>query len=215
MSMKSRSAKTGPDLSAFTLIEFLIALAILSIIAAVSFTSFVSVRRTIDMGRRNNELMREIRAFVERLDVELSGSLYIKGDSGTIFVSKREDLGQQRASSIIFTTIMPQTPLELGKRGEVVRVEYEVSPSEAGDQYIALKKRIYLYSLPPREFDEPVEFIVGEEFTSFLFRFKSDGRWFESWDTQSQDELPESIELVFSLGGRKYREFFNVHISEM
>ena len=215
MSMKSRSAKTGPDLRAFTLIEFLIALAILSIIAAVSFTSFVSVRRTIDMGRRNNELMREIRAFVERLDVELSGSLYIKGDSGTIFVSKREDLGQQRASSIIFTTIMPQTPFELGKRGEVVRVEYEVSPSEAGDQYIALRKRIYLYSLPPREFDEPVEFIVGEEFTSFLFRFKSDGRWFESWDTQSQDELPESIELVFSLGGRKYREFFNVHISEM
>lgn len=215
MSMKSRSAKTGPDLSAFTLIEFLIALAILSIIAAVSFTSFVSVRRTIDMGRRNNKLMREVRAFVERLDVELSGSLYIKGDSGTIFVSKREDLGQQRASSIIFTTIMPQTPLELGKRGEVVRVEYEVSPSEAGDQYIALRKRIYLYSLPPREFDEPVEFIVGEEFTSFLFRFKSDGRWFESWDTQSQDELPESIELVFSLGGRKYREFFNVHISEM
>ncbi len=213
--MKSRSVKTGPDLTAFTLIEFLIALAILSIIAAVSFTSFVSVRRTIDMGRRNNELMREIRAFVGRLDVELSGSLYIKGDSGTIFVSKREDLGQQRASSIIFTTIMPQTPLELGKRGEVVRVEYEVSPSEAGDQYIALRKRIYLYSLPPREFDEPVEFIIGEEFTSFLFRFKSDGRWFESWDTQSQDELPESIELVFSLGGRKYREFFNVHISEM
>jgi prepilin-type N-terminal cleavage/methylation domain-containing protein len=98
MSMKSRSAKTGPGLSAFTLIEFLIALAILSIIAAVSFTSFVSVRRTIDMGRRNNELMREIRAFVERLDVELSGALYIKGNEGTIFVSKREDLGQQKAS---------------------------------------------------------------------------------------------------------------------
>lgn len=215
MSMKSRSAKTGPGLSAFTLIEFLIALAILSIIAAVSFTSFVSVRRTIDMGRRNNELMREIRTFVERLDVELSGALYIKGNEGTIFVSKREDLGQQKASSIIFTTIMPQTPLELGKRGEVLRVEYEVSPSEADDQYIALRKKIYLYSLPPREFDEPVEYMVGEEFTSFLFRFKSGGRWFESWDTQNQDELPESIELVFSFGGRKYREFFNVYISEM
>jgi hypothetical protein len=110
---------------------------------------------------------------------------------------------------------MPQTPLELGKRGEVLRVEYEVSPSEADDQYIALRKKIYLYSLPPREFDEPVEYMVGEEFTSFLFRFKSGGRWFESWDTQNQDELPESIELVFSFGGRKYREFFNVYISEM
>jgi type II secretion system protein J len=215
MSKKCRSAKTKPELSAFTLIEFLIALAILSIIAAVSFTSFVSVRRTIDMGKRNNELMREIRTFVERLDVELSGAIYIKGNDGTVFVSKREDLGQQKASSIIFTTIMPQTPLELGKRGEILRMEYEVSTSEAGDQYIALKKKIYLYSLPPREFDEPVEYMVGEEFTSFLFRFKSGGRWFESWDTQNQDELPEGIELVFSLDGRKYREFFNVYISEM
>jgi type II secretion system protein J len=202
-------------LSGFTLIEFLIALAILSIIAAVSFTSFVSVRRTIETGRRNNELMRELRSFLERLDVELSGAVYAKGEEGTTFVSKRVDLGSQNASNIHFTTIVPQTPFELGKRGEVLHVEYEVSASEAGEQFIALKKRIYLYSVPPGDFDEPVEFLVGDEFTSFLFRFKSEGRWFESWDTEKRNELPENIELVFSLGGRKYREIYNVYISEM
>ncbi len=213
--MKRDPETRQPKLGGFTLIELLIALAILSIIAAVSFTSFVSVRRTIETGRRNNEIMRELRAFLERLDVELSGAVYIKGDEGTIFVSEREDLGPQDASSISFTTIMPQTPFELGKRGEVLHVEYEVSASKAGEQFIALKKKIYLYSLPPGDFDEPVEYMIGDEFTSFLLRFKSDGRWFESWDTEKQNELPENIELVFSLGGRKYREIFNVYISEM
>ena len=213
--MKRDPETRPPKLSAFTLIELLIAMAILSIIAAVYFTYFVSVRRTIETGRRNNELMRELRVFLERLDVELSSAVYIKGDEGTIFVSKREDLGSQDASSIGFTTIMPQTPFELGKRGEVLHVEYEVSASEAGEQFIALNKKIYLYSLPPGDFDEPVEYIISDEFTSFLLRFKSDGRWFESWDTEKQNELPENIELVFSLGGRKYREIFNVYISEM
>jgi hypothetical protein len=159
--------------------------------------------------------MREVRTFLERLDVELSGALYVSGDEGTIFVSKREDLGSQEASDISFTTIMPQTPLELGKRGEILQVEYEVAASEAGEQFIALKKKIYLYSLPPGDFDEPVEYLIGDEFTSFFFRFKSGGRWFEEWDTETRDELPESIELVFSLGGRTYREFYNVYISEM
>jgi general secretion pathway protein J len=202
-------------LRGFTLIEFLIALAILSIIAAVSFTSFVSVRRTVETGRRNNELMRELRSFVERLDVELSGTVYAKGDEGTVFVSKRVDLGTQDASSIRFTTIVPQTPFELGKRGEVLEVSYEVSASDAGESYIALQKKIYLYSLPPGDLEEPVEFLIGDQFTSFLFRFKKEGRWFDSWDTEKQNELPEYIELVFSLGGRKYREIFNVYISEM
>jgi general secretion pathway protein J len=215
MDMKAGWRQTGRGMSGFTLIEFLIALAILSIIAAVSYTSFVSVRKTIDVGRRNNELMREMRAFLERLDVELSGALYVKGDSGTLFLSKREDLGQQSASSLVFTTIMPQSPFELGKRGEVVRIEYVVAQSEAAEDLIVLKKRIYLYSLPPREFDEPLEFIIGEEFTSFLLRFKSTERWVDTWDTQTRNELPQSVELVFSLGGGKYRELFNIYIAEM
>jgi type II secretion system protein J len=208
-----KQIRTG--LRGFTLIEFLIALAILSIIAAVSFTSFVSVRRTVATGRRNNELMRELRTFVERLDVELSSAVYMKGDEGTVFVSKREDLGTQYASSIRFTTIMPQTPFELGTRGEVLQISYEVTSSEAGDPYISLKKRIYLYSLPPGDFDEPVEYVIGDEFTSFLMRFKSENQWFDTWDTEKRNELPEIIELVFSLGGRKYREIFNVYIAEM
>ena len=97
----------------------------------------------------------------------------------------------------------------------MLHIEYEVSASEAGEQFIAVKKKIYLYNVPPGDFDEPVEFLVGDRFTSFLFRFKSEGRWLESWDTEKRNELPENIELVFSLGGRKYREIFNVYISEM
>ena len=103
---------------------------------------------------------------------------------------------------------------EAGKRGEIIRLEYIVSNNEQNEGLLVLTKRIYLYSLPPREYDEPVEFIISEELTSFVLRFRSGGNWFETWDSRKNDESPDSVELVFSLGGTKYREYFNVYITE-
>jgi type II secretion system protein J len=199
----------------FTLIEFLIAMSILSIIAAVSYTSFVSVRKTMDVSEKNNELMREVRMFLERLDVELSGTLYKRNDEGMLLVSRRRDLGQLTASDLVFTSIMPQSFLEVGKRGEVIRIEYEVALNELDEELVVLKKKIYFYTLPPDDFDEPAEYIIAENFTGFLLRFRSGNQWFDTWDTGTRNELPDSVELVFSLGGRTYREFFNMYISEM
>jgi general secretion pathway protein J len=199
----------------FTLVEFLIALSILSVIAAVSYTSFVSVRRSINVGRENEEALREIRKFLEDLDAEISGALYIRGDEGTLFESRRQDLAGSEVSNLKLTTIKPQTFLELGKRGEVIRVEYEISQKEDGSETLILKKSLYYYTLPPRDYDEPVSFIVGEDFSSFLFRFRSDGQWFDTWESEKRESLPDGVELIFSKGDKKYREFFNVFISEM
>ena len=212
---RRRDRGDPPRYKGFTLIEFLIAVSILSIIVAVSYTSFVSVRKTMLVGKRSLQVMREVRSFLERLDVEISGSIYVRGDEGTLFQSKRDEVGQLETSNLVFTTIMPQSLLEAGKRGEVVRVEYEVSQNKNDEELLVLTKRMYMLSLPPRDFDKPVEFVVGEEFSSFQLRFRSGNQWFESWDTETKNELPDGVELVFSLGGRSYREFFNVYISEM
>jgi type II secretion system protein J len=212
---RRKGACVPPRVGGFTLIELLIAVSVLSIIVAVSYTSFVSVRKTMVVGKRSLEVMRELRNFLEGLDVEMSGALYVRGDEGTLFQSKRRELGRHEASSLAFTTIMPQSFLETGKRGEVIRVEYEVSQNQYDEDLLVLTKKMYMLSQPPRDFDEPIEFIVGEQFSSFLFRFKSGAQWFETWDTETRKELPDSVELVFSLGGRRYRETFNVYISEM
>jgi type II secretion system protein J len=199
----------------FTLVEFLVALSILSVITAVSYTSFVSVRRSIDVGKENEETLREIRKFLEDLDVEISGALYVRGDGGTLFESRRQDVAGSEVSNLKLTTIKPQTFLELGKRAEVIRVEYELSPKEDGSETLILKKNLYYYTLPPRDFDEPFSYIVAEDFSSFLFRFRSDGQWFDTWESEKKESLPDGVELIFSKGNKKYREFFNVFISEM
>jgi type II secretion system protein J len=199
---------------AFTLIELLIALTILSVIAALSYTSFVSVRRIVDIRRRSDETLRNIRSFIEGLDVELSSAVYVRREDETLFQSNRVEVEGKETSTLVFTTILPHSIYEMGKREEIVRVEYELISNEENPDLLVLRKRVYPFLLSPESTQEPVEYVVSEELTAFLLRFYRDGKWYESWDTEKMDLLPDSVELTFSLGDSLYREYFNVYISE-
>ncbi|MGQ9614915.1 MAG: prepilin-type N-terminal cleavage/methylation domain-containing protein [Spirochaetota bacterium] len=210
-----RKVKTRYILGAFTLIELLMAMSILAIISAVSYTSFVTVRRTSEASRRNEEMVREIRNFLEKLDAELTSALYVVNDKGTLFFSNQFEINGEKVNNLIFTAIEPQQIFEFGKRGEVVQIEYDVTRTEGDDEHLTVTKKLYYYTLPPRDFDRPVEFTVGDDFDSFILRFKDEGGWVDRWDTEKLKRLPEGIELIFKRGGKTYREFFNVFISEM
>lgn len=230
----------------FTIIELLIALSILSVIAAAAVVSFSSVNRVVDLQKKNDEKVRDVRVLLERLDREISGAVYIERDRGTLFVSQRKDTAAGRANGLLFTTVLPQDYLELGTRGEIVAIQYLVEPNESAGELLVLKKRT-LYNVLGRDFrgstvgertlpepafpsetafpSEPAfpsetyrdgvsEYVIRNDFTVFQLRFYGDGKWHESWDSEKMNGLPDSVELIFSLGDRKYREIFNVFISE-
>jgi len=212
----------------FTIIELLIALSILSVIAAAAVASFSSVNRIVDLQKRNDETVRDMRAFVERLDREINGAVYIERDRGTLFFSQRKDTTTGETNGLLFTTILPQEYLELGTRGEIVAIQYIVEQNESDSGLLVLKKRT-LYNVLGKDFRGstagertlPVpsgygisEYIIRDDFSVFQLRFYSGGKWHTSWDSEKMDGLPESVELTFSLGERKYREIFNVFISE-
>lgn len=201
-------------LKGFTLVELLISLAVLSILAAVSFTTFVSVRRASEVHRKSDELLRELRGFLERLDVELSSAVYFKSGE-TVLVSERKEIGGRATSSLTFSTISPRSYLEPDHRSEIIRIEYTTEQNTENDSYIVVTKKIYLNTLIPPEDAEPFEYVVRSDFTEFLLRFHSAGKWFDTWDSEKMGGIPDSVELTFSIGGRRYRELFNLYISEM
>lgn len=201
--------------SAFTLMELLISLSIISVIAFVSTTSFVSMRKIAELNRRNEEALRNIRYFLNRLDVEISGAVLVRRAEETLFQSTRMDINGEKVNNLIFTTVSPQQYLEIGKRGEVIKVEYDVTENEEDPYRFVVTKKVYHNTLTPKDDQEPVEFIIRSDFTSFILRFYKAGKWHDSWDTKKTNHLPDGIELIFSLGETKYREFFNVYISEI
>jgi prepilin-type N-terminal cleavage/methylation domain-containing protein len=212
----------------FTLIEFMIAITIVSVIAAACVVSFTSVNRVVDLHKRNDEILRDLRGFLETADVEISSVLYVRSDKRTIFFSQRREIGDREVNNLMFTTVQPQHYLELGVRGEIVNVQYIVESNEDNPGLLIVRKRV-LYNTFSNEvqtfsFESDyaslvesgamAEYIIRDDFTIFELRFYSEGKWHDSWDTRKQNRLPESIELVFSLGGKKYREMFNIFISE-
>ncbi|KKL78227.1 hypothetical protein LCGC14_2026950 [marine sediment metagenome] len=200
---------------AFTLFELLVSISILSIIAFLSTISFISMSKIVDVSRRNEEVLRNTRSFLERLDVEVSSAILVRRAEETLFLSKRTDIMGENVNNLIFTTIAPQQYLEIGKRDEVIKVEYEVKENEDNPDLLVVTKKVYYHILTSDMLQEPVEFDIRSDFTSFMLRFYDQGKWHDTWDSNITNQLPERIELTFSLGGTKYREFFNVYISEM
>jgi general secretion pathway protein J len=212
----------------FTLIELLIALSIVSVIAAACVVSFASVNRVVDLNRKSDETLRDIRGFLESADVEISSALYVRNDKRTIFFSQREEVGGHDVNNLMFTTVQPQQYLELGTRGEIINVQYIVEQNEDDPELLIVRKRvffnIFINEAKTFSFENEysslfksgamAEFIVRDDFTLFQLRFFSEGKWYDSWDTRKLNRLPESVELDFSLGEKKYREIFNVFISE-
>jgi general secretion pathway protein J len=217
----------------FTIIELLIALSILSVIAAAAVASFSSVNRIVDLQKKNDETVRDMRGFLERLDTEIGGAVYIERDKSTLFFSQRKDTATESMNGLFFTTILPQEYLELGTRGEIIAVQYIVEQNESDSGLIVLKKRT-LYNLIGKDFRGSTagertlpelaslseyqygisEYVIRDDFSLFQLRFYDNGKWHESWDSEKMGGLPDSVELIFSLGDRKYREIFNVFISE-
>ncbi|UCB44276.1 MAG: prepilin-type N-terminal cleavage/methylation domain-containing protein [Spirochaetota bacterium] len=212
----------------FTLIELLIAITIVSVIAAACVVSFTSINRVVDLHRRNDEMLRDLRGFLESADVEISSAFYVRDDKRTIFFSQRREIGDREVNNLMFTTVHPQHYLELGLRGEIINVQYIVESNEDNPGLLTLRKRILFNTFSNEvqtlsfeseyasliENGAMAEYVIRDDFTLFQLRFYSEGKWHDSWDSRKQNQLPESIELIFSLGGKKYREMFNIFISE-
>jgi type II secretion system protein J len=202
------------NFSAFTLVELMIALAIISVIATLSVTSFVTVRKVAEANRKNEESVRAIRWFANRLDVEISGTVWERGAQQLVFESKRTEVEGKKVNNLVFTTISPQSVFEIGKREEIIRVEYEVKENEEREQFLVLTKKVNYFPLADETNSRALEILIRDDFYSFQARFYRAGKWYDQWDAQKMDSLPEKIELVFSLNNKVYRELFNVFISE-
>ena len=203
---------------AFTLVELLIALSILSIIAYLTASSFVSIRKATEWNSKNRDLRRGIMSVISNFDNELSSVIHISSNKRTLFKSKRRDLVDIKLNDLKFCYIDPVSYYELIKRDELVEVEYKIEQNENKEGKYQLRKKIWYLSTNPEKPEDrnpDADYILLDELDFFMMRFYLKGKWYDDWDTEKMNELPDMIELDFSTNGKEYREFFNVYISEL
>lgn len=166
----------------FTLLELLVALALMAILVSALYGTFFSLTAARDRAEAVSERSRELRTTLDKLRRELAAAWYKKAatttDSTVVpkfrFEVEDRDFFGKPASILTFTTIVPPAagsqPLS-----DLMEVEYRPT---AVDQSMKLVRRAKDATLAV----EPVAYTQMEDLQGFLVECSNDGtKWERTW----------------------------------
>ncbi len=174
--------------SGFTLVEVLVAIALLATIGAIVFGSLVTTTRVVDAGRdqaaKEQTVRRILRVMADEVSIsQFSQSFPWVGINGT--------LNGQPADTLAFLGMNDGLGASTAKESELIRVVY----TREGDRLIRYTRR-NLYSLTDESLDQ-VE--LANRVTGFNVRY-FDGQglvWTNEWNTASTVPKALLLEVTF------------------
>lgn len=183
----------------FTLIEVLIALALLSILAGTLYSTYFTLIKGRESAAEGMEARRELRTTLDLLRRELNSAFYRAVQSGTTkrlhFSVEDRDIFGKPASRLAFTTIAP--PQAGGQAvSDQIDLVYEIV--ERDKKMILSRQAKDLYHS-----GEPDRYPQMENIEGFLVEclpLNSD-KWVKSWDTanEQQHRLPAAMRVTVTV----------------
>lgn len=202
----------------FTLLEVMIAIAILALMMTMIWYSFAQVFRTIDVVRADSDLLRQVRQVTSRIPDELSESYLPDNNFSSPSVTvKYEFVGTDNGEldRVRFLAFAHTKFYEDANESDECELEYwtesDRNPKNQG-----------LYKLMRREDttpdDRPDEggttLVIADRVKSFNLQYYDPNRdqWYDEWDTTRADNanrLPYAVRMkvVFVDSDKQDREF--------
>ncbi|MHC4220865.1 MAG: type II secretion system protein GspJ [Planctomycetota bacterium] len=185
--------------NAFTLLELLVAMALMNVLAA---TLYASLYIGFKARRNSNEAIEPVRAAqiaFEQIKKDILSALPATG------VLAGEFLGTDGPSDIGGDSLLfycsSHTPTEEERACDIREVELTLTTDEEfieSDKYV-LVRRITTNLLSPRTI-EPAEEILCRNVVSLNFRYFDGFEWLDEWDsTANRDALPEAVEVTLEI----------------
>jgi len=180
----------------FTLLELLVALALLVILVTALYGTFFALTRGRDAATAGMEHRRELRTTLDQLRRELSGAFF-RGPKTPVdkpqapFVVEDRDFFGKPASTLTFTTFAPPRSDNVAASDQVA-VSYRVVEKdkrleltrEAHDRYLG---------------GTPLPYPQMEELEGFLVECYDGGKWVKNWDTALNGKLPNAVRITIRL----------------
>ena len=180
-----------PGSRGFTLLELLVALALLVVIAAAVYGSYFTVIRGRDSATAGMEALRETTATLALLRKEISSALYRSGDKKLSFVVEDRDQFGKPASNITLTTLGMMRPGDVPS-SDLREVRYRTMDRE-GKLLLARSEKELFFTIEPQSYPQ-MEALEG-----FLVECNDNGKWVRSWDTALNGKLPDAVRITLSV----------------
>lgn len=185
----------------FTLLELLIALALLAILSAALYGTYFSLMRGRETATAGIESRRELRITLDLLRRELSSAFYNRANKRLHFVVEDRDIFGKPASTLQFTAISSPSTGNL-PTSDLVTLRYQ---PVAKDTKIVLGRQVKnLFGT-----QETARYPHMDEVEGFLVECYDGAKWVKSWDTAINMGLPKSVRVTVRIReGEKTVNFF-------
>lgn len=174
----------------FTLIEILIAVAILSVVLAATYSTFFLSHKAVEGMDEYMLKIQESRKALDILRRELDSAVFSSGDKYTFFKLEDRDIYGKQATQLTFTTFSTLRP-------GLSRISYYL---EEQDKKLILFKKIG----SPYSDKETDGVDIIEDIEAFAIEAIYNDNWVKTWDTEINKALPEKIKisLIIKIKGR-------------
>ncbi len=185
----------------FTLLEVLVALALLGIISAALYGTYFSLMRGRDAAQTRMTERRELSTTLDQLRRELTavffttqslGSSLPAGDQQNMqlhFVVEDRDFFGKPASALDFTALVPPRGGTI-PASDQVRIRYRVEEKDGKLRLMRLEKDRFVIA-------DPLPYPQLEELEGFLVECSTDGtQWVKTWDSAINHGLPKYVRVT-------------------
>lgn len=185
----------------FTLLELLVALALLSVLATVLFLSVgASATQTRRMGERIEEQQR-LRLVFQKMAADISGVFWGEEAGHLYFEGARGSSSGGRSDRLEFTSVVFHWRKPGERADDLVLVRYSLTPGsgEAGGSLV--REESPLATPPPGNYGGSVTVLDGVMEASFSYLDK-ERRERDSWSTRSSEQtsgLPTAVRMTLKL----------------
>lgn len=183
--------------TAFTLVEILIALAILAMIVASTFTIFKSSSSSWQKGEKRSERYHNARVAIGKMSIEISHAVIAEGSKGKFIGEKKtvRFISFVSASSGVFELAEIGYWLDKEKsalmRNEDIDPDYDFSTQDSSD-------------------------ILADNISELEFSYYNGSIWSDTWDSDSSGKeqekdnyekaLPEAVKIKIEIEDKQNKE---------
>ena len=177
----------------FTLIEILIAVAIVSLILTIIYASYASSIDTMNYTREKMEALSMTRLILSRMSDELTSSFFSK-DSEDVMFSGQE-------GKIDFISSSHERIFKDSKEYDLSEIGYFTEAPEEGESLCLWRREDRTPDDDVLEGGEKEKLMEGLEGTEF--KYYDGEEWRLEWDSEEESGLPQAVRVTLKFPNKK------------